>query len=347
MASSITILKNDKLLFKAESIQEAARYLAKKLNTSKNKYYDHIERGYVYNIPFYIDEDEYRFVAPEKISVKRRKELEETGHKNARRIWLIPANPNDYDVDGAFDYYDTIDWKRSYNYENGDIIFIYVSGNIKKIRYKVEVIEGLVTDEDIIYDNSFWIDEEKFKQSLEYDRARIRLIDAVDTPDLSLTRLRDNGLKGNIQGAMKLNGELLDYIMSFFQHDLTEGYFPDEVPEPQEEGKSKTVTVNVYERNPIARKRCMNHFGVHCQICNMNFKDIYGEVGRDFIHIHHIVPLHLIQQDYVVDPVKDLIPVCPNCHAMLHRKENGVYMSVEELRKRISANEIKNHKIFS
>lgn len=345
MPSPITIYKNDELLYEAKSIQEAARYLSDQLKTTKNKLYDHIERGYIYNIPFYIDEDEYRFVAPDKVAVNRRKELEETGHKNARRIWLMPANPSDYDVDGAFSYYDTIDWKRSYNYENGDIIFIYVSGKVKKVRYKVEVIEGLVQDNDIIYDNRFWKDEEKFKQSLGYDRSRIRLLDAVDHPELSLARLRDYGLIGNIQGAMKLSGELLDYIMSFFKHDLTEGYFPDEVPQTLEEGKSKTVTVNVYERNPIARKQCMDHYGVQCQVCDINFENIYGEVGRDFIHIHHVVPLHKVKQEYNVDPIKDLIPVCPNCHAMLHRKEHGDYLSIEELRKRISVNVKENYKI--
>jgi 5-methylcytosine-specific restriction enzyme A len=347
MASAITILKNNEVLFEADSIQEAARLLSELLNTTKYKFYDHIERGYVYHIPYYFDEDEYRFVAPDKVAAKRRKELEETGHKNARRFWLMPANQNDYDVEGAFSYYDTIDWKRSYNYENGDIIFIYVSGNVKKVRYKVEVIEGLVQDNDITYDNSFWKDEEKFKQSLKYDRSRIRLLDAVDHPELSLARLRDYGLKGNIQGAMKLNGELLDYIMSFFLYDLTEVYSPDEVPQSLEEGKSKTVTVNVFERNPIARKKCMDYYGVQCQVCDMNFENIYGEVGRDFIHIHHIVPLHELKQEYNVDPTKDLIPVCPNCHAMLHRKENGVYLSIEELRKRIFVNVKENYKIHS
>jgi 5-methylcytosine-specific restriction protein A len=120
---------------------------------------------------------------------------------------IIPANPNDYDVERAFGYYDTIDWKRSYNYENGDILFIYVSGNVKKVRYKVEVIEGLVQDSHIIYDNTFWLDEEKYEQSLEYERSRVRLVDEADTPDLSLAKLREQGLKGNIQGAMKLSGE--------------------------------------------------------------------------------------------------------------------------------------------
>lgn len=338
MASPITVYKNNDLLFEAKNIQQAAKLLAEQFNTTKNKYYDHIERGYVYNIPYYVGEDEYRFVAPIEIATNHRRELEERGHKNARRLWLIPANPNDYDVEGAFSYYDTIDWKRSYNYENGDIIFIYVSGNVRKVRYKVEVIEGLVRDSHIAYDNSFWLDKEKFEQSKEYERSRLRLVDEADTPDLSLARLRDHGLKGNIQGAMKLTGELHDYIMSYFEHNLTEGYYPDEVASMLEEGKRKTVSVNVYERNPIARKRCMDYYGVQCQVCKMNFENIYGEVGKDFIHVHHIIPLHEIQQDYIVDPVKDLIPVCPNCHAMLHRKENGVYLSIEQLRERILSN---------
>ncbi|WP_099363666.1 HNH endonuclease [Fredinandcohnia onubensis] len=338
MASPITILKNNEMLFEANNIQEAARFLAEQLNSTKYKFYDHIERGYVYNIPFYIKENKYRFIAPKNIAVNRRRELEESGHKNARRFWLIPANPNDYDVEGAFSYYDTIDWKRSFKYENGDIIFIYLSGSIKQIRYKVEVIEGIVRDSSIVYDDTFWLDEKKYEQSLEYERSRIRLLDKVDTPELSLARLRDHGLKGNIQGAMKLNEGLLDYIKSFFEHDLTEGYFPEEVPESLEEGKRKTVSVNVYERNPIARKRCMEHYGVQCQICDLNFEDTYGEIGKDFIHVHHIIPLHEIRQDYVVDPIKDLIPVCPNCHAMIHRKENGVYLTVEQLRKRICSN---------
>ncbi|WP_342492819.1 HNH endonuclease [Bacillus sp. FSL H8-0516] len=67
----------------------------------------------------------------------------------------------------------------------------------------------------------------------------------------------------------------------------------------------------------------------------MNFESVYGEVAKDLIHLHHIVPLNKIQKDYIANPIKDLIPVCPNCHAMLHRKEKDVYLSVDQLRKRI------------
>ena len=335
VASQIIIIKNNVLLFKATNIQEAARVLAEHLNTTNNKCYDPIERGYVYNIPFLIGEDEYRFVAPDVIAANRRKELEERDHKNARRIWLVPANPNEYDIESAFNRYNTLDWKRSYNYENGDILYIYVSGNIRKVRYKVEVVEGLVRTNEITYNKTFWMDEQKFEQSKDWDWTRIRLVDEVDTSELSLTQLREHGLKGNIQGSMKLKGILRDYIMSFFERDLTDGYYPDEVPETLEEGKRKSVMVNVYERNPFARKKCIDYYGVQCQVCKLDFEKTYGEVGKDFIHVHHIKPLHEIKQGYIVDPIKDLIPVCPNCHSMLHRKENGVYLSIEQLRKRI------------
>lgn len=335
MASPITIYKNNKLLFEAISIQEAATFLAGHLNTKKNKCYDPIERGYVYNISYYVNEDEYHFVAPEKIATNRRKELEEKGHHNARRVWLVPANPKEYDLASAFSKYDTLDWKRSYHYENGDILFLYVSRDIQKVRYKVEVIEGLVHPSNVLHNKTFWEDEEKFNQSTEWDWTRVRLIDVVDTTELSLSKLREHGLKGNIQGSMKLTGELQEYIMSFFEDDLTKGYYPDEVSESLEEGNSKTVTVNIYERNPIARKQCIEHYGVQCQVCDLHFGNNYGEVGESFIHVHHIIPLHKIQQGYIVNPITDLIPVCPNCHAMLHRQENGLYLSIEQLRKRV------------
>ena len=64
----------------------------------------------------------------------------------------------------------------------------------------------------------------------------------------------------------------------------------------------------------------------------MNFEEKYGAIGKDFIHVHHKIPLSEINEEYIVDPVNDLIPVCPNCHAMLHRKINDKYLNIEELK---------------
>ena len=65
----------------------------------------------------------------------------------------------------------------------------------------------------------------------------------------------------------------------------------------------------------------------------MNFFETYGELGKGFIHIHHKTPLSQIKNEYKVDFKEDLIPVCPNCHAMLHRKINGKEPTIYELQK--------------
>lgn len=102
-----------------------------------------------------------------------------------------------------------------------------------------------------------------------------------------------------------------------------DGYWqlPDEVEtnQPLREGASQTVTVNAYERNPVARAKCLAHHGHACIVCAFSFEAAYGPIGKDYIHVHHLTPLSEIKREYVVDPVEDLVPVCPNCHAMIHR----------------------------
>ena len=63
----------------------------------------------------------------------------------------------------------------------------------------------------------------------------------------------------------------------------------------------------------------------------MDFGKVYGPAFADKIEVHHLVPISEIGKEYVVDPVKDLVPVCPNCHMALHSKKGGVY-TIEELK---------------
>lgn len=105
------------------------------------------------------------------------------------------------------------------------------------------------------------------------------------------------------------------------------------------EGTKKTVQVNRYERNLEARRRCLEKYGYRCTVCNMNFEEVYGDIGKHFIEVHHLVPLHTIQQSYIVNPEQDLRPVCPNCHTMLHRAN----CSIAELQQIISQVQTKNN----
>lgn len=96
------------------------------------------------------------------------------------------------------------------------------------------------------------------------------------------------------------------------------------------EGAVKTIELTVHERDPAARRACIAHFGASCQICNFDFEHTYGELGRGFIHVHHRVDLALADETRQIDPKTDLIPVCPNCHAMLHTETPA--MSPEHLK---------------
>lgn len=98
---------------------------------------------------------------------------------------------------------------------------------------------------------------------------------------------------------------------------------PEEVVDPSRyvEGATRTVTVNLYERNAAARAACIAHYGTRCRVCRIDFGARYGAIGEGFIHVHHVKPLSEIRAEYVVDPIGDLRPVCPNCHAMLHRQD--------------------------
>ena len=85
------------------------------------------------------------------------------------------------------------------------------------------------------------------------------------------------------------------------------------------EGGLSRVEVNKYERNPANRKICLAANGYICKICGFDFVKKYGKIGYHYIHVHHIVPVSKMDTAYEINPVKDLIPVCPNCHAMLHQ----------------------------
>ena len=97
---------------------------------------------------------------------------------------------------------------------------------------------------------------------------------------------------------------------------------PDEVlsDAPLVEGASCRVTVNAYERNPEARRLCIEAHGTSCCICGFSFGAVYGRVAEGYTHVHHLRPLSEVNGEYVVDPVQDLCPVCPNCHAVLHSR---------------------------
>ena len=91
---------------------------------------------------------------------------------------------------------------------------------------------------------------------------------------------------------------------------------------PEQEGKHVKREHEVYVRSASAREKCKKHYRCTCQACGLKMEEFYGEIGKGFIEVHHLKPIHLFDDTHEVDPIKDLITLCPNCHAMIHKLED-------------------------
>ncbi len=97
------------------------------------------------------------------------------------------------------------------------------------------------------------------------------------------------------------------------------------------EGKRKKIYTTKYERSFENRKKAIQIHGTRCMVCDFDFEEVYGELGKDFIEVHHTKPLSSLDEEIIVDPEKDLVCLCSNCHRMVHRKKDKI-LSVEELK---------------
>lgn len=249
--------------------------------------------------------------------------------------WLISANASTYDHTSSFEHFGYIDWRQGNGkFKVNDIVYIYCTRPLKKIQYKCRVEKIDLDSNNIRNDEEYWVDKSEYEKSLNGKFMRLVLIEQVYSSKMSLENLLLNGLNAAPQGPVKPNESLIKYIESNF-NDLNQNeIYPDMVNEDSNayEGIKKQVVVNKYERSSIARNKCIEFHGTSCKVCNVDFFKKYGEIGKGFIHIHHIIPIHKIGKEYKVNYKEDLIPVCPNCHAMLHRKVDGRELEIEELK---------------
>jgi 5-methylcytosine-specific restriction protein A len=104
-------------------------------------------------------------------------------------------------------------------------------------------------------------------------------------------------------------------------------------PDFRIEGNLERVYVNRYERSRLNRAICLELYGFICIACNLRMADIYGPIGEGVIHVHHIEPVSQMETPRVLNPALDLVPLCPNCHAIVHRTNPP--LSIQELRDKI------------
>lgn len=124
-------------------------------------------------------------------------------------------------------------------------------------------------------------------------------------------------------------------IESFMAMPTEEAFAPEKY---YSEGKLEKVFVNRFERNREAREKCIEHYGDSCAACGFNFGKFYGDKAKGFIHVHHRKRISEIGQEYQVSPKEDLIPLCANCHSVVHLSDP--MMSIEELKNEIEKSKL-------
>ena len=250
---------------------------------------------------------------------------------NLPKKWLAYANRDMFRHADALHEIGFICWTMyRTNFSIGDEVYLFMSDE-RRVRFKTKVVE----DNFVRGDGKYRLDGGP-ENNLTY---KLELVAESLNDGLKEEHLFAHGFNGgrSIQHPIWNNPKLFDYIMPFFLNGEIPDY--DEIPNPDTvfEGARKEIVVNSYERSREARELCIAAHGCKCAVCGMEFEKVYGELGRGYIHVHHIVPISYIGMEYELDPVKDLIPVCPNCHAMIHRKEPP--FTIEELN-RVIQNEL-------
>lgn len=245
------------------------------------------------------------------------------------KYWIVPCRESIFLIDVALEANKNengetfVDWRQSNDFAIGDVVFLYKAFPKSQVAYRMEVAKTGLSFDESTDKKVFWKDQSLFYQGLGSHRyVRFRLLMKYPDGMLTFAAMHEHGLRGNIQSVMLCKNQEL---LAFLKGDTTlfplgggrEGASVAEYTE----GEVHEVVLNHYERNREAREACIAAKGCRCAVCGFDFEQTYGEIGQGFIHVHHLVPISSIGKAYQLNPTTDLVPVCPNCHNMLHRKE--------------------------
>lgn len=245
--------------------------------------------------------------------------------------WILPWNKDVYNLPQCLKDFGFVEWRQHNKLAIGDIVFLYCSNPTRQIMYMMKVSKINIPYEYTINDEYLFNYSYRLRESDFYARFELIAKASENNAELSYNRLHELGIKSQLQSGIKVPDNIISHILANFDVSF------DDLSQTFVEGDMLNLSVTSYERNQQARDACLSKYGYSCQICGLNFEQKYGPVGKNFIHVHHIDFISSFSgTPHIINPVKDLIPVCPNCHAMLHRRINGKYLSPIELKKQLS-----------
>ncbi|WP_321506949.1 EVE domain-containing protein [uncultured Methanoregula sp.] len=271
-------------------------------------------------------------------------------------VWIFQSNPKYYDLIRDLDDLSKMNsiWpirQHKKKIKNGDLALLWVAGQNRGIYATAEIISDPQMQE--VDPNEPWLN----RKNIDNADNKVLLVDlgymtVLEPPlfeselktirelsDLSIIR-QHNGTNFPVTESewKLLSKEIEKRKLSAYPQinedvDLDLETFEEE--QRAKEGGSAYYYGKHYERDPNNRKAAIKYHGTQCSVCGFDFSRMYKQRGQGFIEIHHVKPISTYEKEMEVDPKNDLVPVCANCHRMIHRFRNNV-LSVEELRKIIN-----------
>jgi len=221
------------------------------------------------------------------------------------------------------------------NIKSGDRAFLIKVGSYPK----GIIASGVTKTSSIKYEkengNTAYYVELEFDVFFDYKKEKILELETLKTGELAKQNWTPqlSGISVRPELVNELEKIWSDFLTTQGVQQKSLTLTNSEVQQAFIEGTAKEVILTRYERDPNARNACIKHYGYSCSVCSFDFEKQYGEIGKNFIHVHHLTEISSIGESYEIDPIKDLRPVCPNCHAMIHRKKP--LLSIEELKRQI------------
>ena len=235
---------------------------------------------------------------------------------------------NDY-VDQNWDCYNS-------NVKPGDVFFIMALGGSKK-----KGLFGFGIVEDFLLDQESLVNKDKITNRI-IGKLYILLNPKInEIIELSYLKEHFPEQKWTPQNCgIMIKNEYVNILIESWKEILNKNIAFKEKANSKIflEGNPQQKLYTYYERDPKARDICLKKKGYTCTVCEINMADKYGDVGNEFIHVHHINFLASIKKEHILDPELDLVPVCPNCHSMLHKEYKNNYLTIEELKKIVKSN---------
>jgi 5-methylcytosine-specific restriction protein A len=220
-------------------------------------------------------------------------------------------------------------WFENYNRGSGPVFSIRPAG---LLRHRVglefgayagpciEHIQKRATDEDYALAYALMNQLEK-QEGVELTiTCKADEIDWKIGPGFAMSAVRKTDGQSEVKEIMCSVGAVMVPIMAAIAELI--GYEEESVKLPQTgiEGGLQLSTLTRRERNPRNRLLCLMQHENRCGVCKINPKIEYGNEVGAILEVHHIEPLSELDIPKVYDPLVDLVPLCPNCHRAIHRR---------------------------